>query len=128
MQTHHSNDAKDKIIYCYGPYIFTKTRKVDPPDAIDGIHIVKEFENGPQILTVEISEKVIQKLRFDQDHHYKMMIIRSFEDCSSFYLRSAFYKSWPTLQQQSALTWSSYHHAIILIVRSDDKNFGHCIA
>ena len=66
LKTHHSNDDKDKIIYCYGPYIFTKTRKVDPPDSIEAIHVVKEFENGPQIVAVETSEKVINKLRFDQ--------------------------------------------------------------
>ena len=121
LKTHHSNDDKDKIIYCYGPYIFTKTRKVDPPDSIEAIHVVKEFENEPQIVAVEISEKLINKLRYGQDYHYKIMVTALVERSSTFHLRSAFYKSWSTLQQQSALTWSSYHHAIVLIVRLDDK-------
>ena len=75
LNTYHSNDEKQLIVYCYGPYIITKYPKGHArKHFIQSIHIIKDFENGPQIAEVEISKKVMAKLRFVPDFHSNLDI------------------------------------------------------
>ena len=65
--THLSFDNIDEIqseVYCCGPYIIL-IYQICGLELIRGVYTVKNLENGPKIIEVEISNEVMAKFGFD---------------------------------------------------------------
>ena len=77
MITHFSDDAEihDELqqipdtvdhtpVNCCGPYIIQKN-SVSGPKHFQGVYTLKNSENGPKIIQVEISNELMAKFGFD---------------------------------------------------------------
>ena len=73
--THFSDDDEivDEIqqlgsehtpVHCCGPYIIQKN-SVSGPKHFQGVYTLKNSENGPKIIQVEISNELMAKFGFD---------------------------------------------------------------
>ena len=67
--TQLSDDNIDEIqseVYCCGPYIILIDKnQTSGPELIRGVYTLKNLENGPKIIEVEISNDVMAKFGFE---------------------------------------------------------------
>ena len=76
--TNLSDDNADEIqleVYCCGPYIILIDKNsISGSELIRGVYTVKNSENGPEIIEVQISNEVMSKFGFDWDFFYFALI------------------------------------------------------
>ena len=104
--TQLSDDNIDEIqseVYCCGPYIIL-IDKISGGELIRGVYTVKNLENGPKIIEVEMSNDVMTK-----------------------FVIPIFGNIYHTFNVRRAVTWSPYHQAITFIhwLNDTSEHFEH---